>query len=84
MIPWEHAKIAEPGQWPDYTSDVDAIVNYGSMKIQKVPGIPLTTYTAALGGPGMTAYMALKEYADMKSVYHLSLLPTQRLIDLPV
>lgn len=70
MIPWEYAKVAEPGQWPDYTSDVDAIVNHGSIKIQKIPGIPLTTYAATLGGPGMTAYFGLKEYAsDMKSVY---------------
>lgn len=62
VIPWEHAKVAEPGQWPDYTTDIDAVVNYGSIKIQKVPGISLTTWAASLGGPGMTAYVSLKEH----------------------
>ncbi|GJJ10830.1 hypothetical protein Clacol_005058 [Clathrus columnatus] len=62
--PWDGLKSAAPGQWPDYTVDIDNFTSlFGLNKIPKNPHISLPLYLGALGGPGQTAYIGLREYA---------------------
>ncbi|KAF8521719.1 NAD(P)-binding protein [Hysterangium stoloniferum] len=61
--PWEGKQLAKPGQWPTFTTDVDAIP---FMKVEKHPAMPWTLFMGALGVPGQTAWMGLKEYGNLK------------------
>lgn len=64
--PWDGKQISDAKTLPAFTVDVDAM---SMVKVAKHPTIPWSTFMGALGGSGQTAYMGLKEHADMKEVY---------------
>ncbi|GJJ10787.1 hypothetical protein Clacol_005015 [Clathrus columnatus] len=62
--PWDGKQISATGKLPAFTVDVDAM---SMVKVAKHPTIPWSLFMGALGGSGQTAYMGLKEHADMKA-----------------
>lgn len=52
--------VSGPTGWEVYTVSNGTGLN----KVQEIPGQPLSIYLGVLGGPGLTAYMGLKEFCE--------------------